>query len=447
MSAKDSFEDTDLPEKRTPKCSGCKTPYDVHTWADPGPYCTGKPEDSGANNYEDYGTEANEDPDVPEYVPASDGLEHVDEPDEEAVLLEKLHDLQLAEEALAKKHRVEKLKKAIADAEKRIFTLSKPPSAPTTTGPAVHVSSTLTNSVTSNTNAKSLPRLPLDDLLAGTQSSALSSELFSGNQSGNHTQQSTNLSGLPDPVSSFAATPDGPLNPPQALQESLMFLKPTQLPKGERVLRIPDFVDKLVSHADERTISEVGLTKLLVSYGPKKPKLENINLSQWVIANTRIYHTLLQLGKLPSSQDVQHYLAYTIKVMELSNRFTWASVLRYDDEFRHLQAIYNYPWSYDSPHLHTVILEPISAPVAKPPPTKPGSVTSSASFANLTTDGKVICRNYNRVKGCTLYDCHFAHVCNRKINGKACAQHHPFYTHQGNPKGTPPIPTPPMGPL
>ena len=101
MSAKDSFEDTDLPEKRTPKCSGCKTPYDVHTWAHPGPYCTGKPEDSGANNYGDYGTEANEDPDVPEYVPASDGLEHVDEPDEEAVLLEKLHDLQLAEEALA----------------------------------------------------------------------------------------------------------------------------------------------------------------------------------------------------------------------------------------------------------------------------------------------------------------------------------------------------------
>ena len=106
-----------------------------------------------------------------------------------------------------------------------------------------------------------------------------------------------------------------------------------------------DFIANLVPNTEERTISEVGFTKLLVSYGPKKPKLESISLGQWVIANTRIFFPLLQLGKLSSPQDVQHYLAYTIKIMELSSKFAWASVFRFDNEFRHPQAIYSYPWT------------------------------------------------------------------------------------------------------
>ena len=102
--------------------------------------------------------------------------------------------------------------------------------------------------------------------------------------------------------------PDGPLSAPQDKDVSAMFLKPAQLAKSERVLRIIDFIDKIVQSADERTISELGTTKLVVSYGSKNPKLENVTLAQWVIGNTRIFHTLLQGGKLPSIQDVQHYL-------------------------------------------------------------------------------------------------------------------------------------------
>ena len=44
--------------------------------------------------------------------------------------------------------------------------------------------------------------------------------------------------------------------------------------------------------------------------------------------------------------------------MELANRFHWVSVSKYDDEFRLLQARYNYPWSFDSNHLQTFLLEP-----------------------------------------------------------------------------------------
>ena len=137
---------------------------------------------------------------------------------------------------------------------------------------------------------------------------------------------------------------------------SEMFLRPAQLPKGEKVLRIIDFVDNIIPREDERTISDGGHTKLIVSYDPKKPKLEQVTFSQWVIANTRFFYNLMISRKLNSLEDIINYPAYTVKVMELSNRFQWPSVLKYDDEFRLLQATYGYPRSFDCNHLHTVTL-------------------------------------------------------------------------------------------
>ena len=141
-----------------------------------------------------------------------------------------------------------------------------------------------------------------------------------------------------------------------------MFLRPAQLQTGEKALRIVDFVDNIVPKDEERTLADGGNTKLVVSYGPKKPRLEQITMSQWVVSNTRILYNLLASKKINSQADVQNYLAYTIKIMELSNQYQCTSILKYDDEFRLLQAAYNYPWSFDSNHLHTVILEPIYKP-------------------------------------------------------------------------------------
>ena len=164
----------------------------------------------------------------------------------------------------------------------------------------------------------------------------------------------------------------------------------------------------------------------------KKPKLESLSIAQCIVGNTRIFHQLLASGKLPSPQDVQHYLAYTVKVMELSTKFSWPSVLQYDDEFCHLQAVYNYPWNFDSHHFHTVILEPLVVA----PKLSPGKITQgSSTFANFSSDGRIICRNFNRPKGCTLYECNFTHVCNRKVNGKACGQSHPSYSHPWGVRG------------
>jgi len=74
--------------------------------------------------------------------------------------------------------------------------------------------------------------------------------------------------------------PDAPVTGLLAAQESSVFLK--QLAKGEKVLRIVDFVNKTVTHTEDKTISDLGNTKLVISLGPKKPKLESISLAQWV---------------------------------------------------------------------------------------------------------------------------------------------------------------------
>ena len=75
---------------------------------------------------------------------------------------------------------------------------------------------------------------------------------------------------------------------------------------------------------------------------------------------------------------MQHYLAYTVKIVELSSNFSGPSALQYDDEFRHIQAVYNYLSSFDSHHLHTVIRYAVE------------KSTLGSALANFSPDGRVI---------------------------------------------------------
>ena len=131
-----------------------------------------------------------------------------------------------------------------------------------------------------------------------------------------------------------------------------MFLKPMKTAKGEKPLLIIDFVNNIVPQEEEETLGNQGSAKIVVTYGPKKPKLESISIPQWVVANTRIFYTLLSEGKLSTQSAIQDYLAYTVKIMELIARYDWKSILMYDNEFRKLQAIYKFSWSFESTHLH-----------------------------------------------------------------------------------------------
>ena len=134
--------------------------------------------------------------------------------------------------------------------------------------------------------------------------------------------------------------------------------------------------------------------------------------------------------QLLSSLSNQCLIGYTVKIMELSPKYEWRSVLLYDNKFRKMQAIYSFSWSFDSPHLHTVMLQPIFKAAIANKTSQPNPFSTCTSFASYTSEGRVICRNFNGPKGCTLQNCNFAHVCNRKVAGKACGLGHPGYSHK-----------------
>ena len=138
-----------------------------------------------------------------------------------------------------------------------------------------------------------------------------------------------------------------------------MFLKPGKITKGEKPLLTVDFVNNIAPQDKDETLENQGNAKIFVTYGPKKPKLESVSVQQWVVANTHIFYTLLSEGKLASKVSIRDYLAYSIKIMELSSKYEWKTILLYNNEFRKLQAIYGFPRGFNSTHLHVAMLQPI----------------------------------------------------------------------------------------
>lgn len=117
---------------------------------------------------------------------------------------------------------------------------------------------------------------------------------------------------------------------------------------------ICDFVPHAVE--EELVIGGQGDQQVVVKSGPKKPKLENLSLSQWSIANMAILYKLVGEGKLvgPALMD---YLSYTTKFYQLIQKCNLTSVLLYDREYRQLQASMGFRWGTDVQHLHTLHLQ------------------------------------------------------------------------------------------
>ena len=396
----------DNESKRIARCAGCSEPLNEHQWGIASKFCEGKFKSSPAKPHD------------------HSSIPHPLEIEEIEALEGELAALCLEEERLAQERRKMALRKQIE--EKRAKIASATCFVAADRLDPLHVES-----------IKDLRQLPLQDMrtpLDGLLDPLNSTQPAEAQASWHAFRPSPTLPGdLPSLV-----PPAGLSNAAMESRASEMYLRPAQLPKGEKVLRIIDFVDNIIPREDERTISDGGHTKLIVSYGPKKPKLEQVTFSQWVIANTRIFYNLMISRKLNSLEDIQNYLAYTVKVMELSHRFQWPSVLKYDDEFRLLQATYGYPWSFDCNHLHTVILEPI--------PKTPTSTRStsrapgqSTQFAVTTSEGRTICRSYNSPRGCSFPNCVYEHACNRRVQwGRACGQSHPGHSHANS--LNPPLP-------
>ena len=128
---------------------------------------------------------------------------------------------------------------------------------------------------------------------------------------------------------------------------------------GKAYYKIIDFLDCIHQRDEERLLAQQGLTKLMINYRPKKPRLHDVSIPQYVIGAIRIMHTLTETNQSSWVVGIKECMAYIIKIMELALKFEWRSVLDYDDAFRQLQAFYGVLWVHESHCLHSVKLEPL----------------------------------------------------------------------------------------
>ena len=141
-----------------------------------------------------------------------------------------------------------------------------------------------------------------------------------------------------------------------------LYLRPGTQECGKlKVLRIVDFIMKIVAKEEDKLLIDNGGNKLFLKSGPTKPKLESVTMNQWVIGALRILNHFLESNQISSLTEMQSYVGYMVKVMELAGCYDWVSVLRYDDDFCHMQALYNIPWLYESHHIHLTRLQPKQA--------------------------------------------------------------------------------------
>ena len=205
---------------------------------------------------------------------------------------------------------------------------------------------------------------PLDNLLAPTVTAAATTTATKLNTSGPTTLPTTDFTNGLSWQRELHINRKEPslkeLYESWADRRSVMFLHPNGAKKDEQseALCIIDFVTASVLNEHEKCLPEMGTMKLLIKYGASRLKLESVSLPQWVVGNTRIFYHLLLSNKLPTQWDIRGYLGYTVKDMQLANKYDWVSVLHFNDEFCSLQALYGYPWSFDSIYLHQIILEP-----------------------------------------------------------------------------------------
>ena len=185
-----------------------------------------------------------------------------------------------------------------------------------------------------------------------------------------------------------------------------------------------DICDFVQSNLEEEVVlGNQGDQQIVVKSGPKKPRIENITLCQWSVANLAILYKLVGENKLqgPALMD---YLSYSTKIYQLVQKFSLVSVMLYDREYRKLQASLNFRWGTDVQHLSNIHLQARDKPAAQgnqqkkaPAPFKP--------VRHGQGKQEIISRNYNSQKGCSFVECKFKHVC--IIPG--CKQNHSALNH------------------
>lgn len=173
-------------------------------------------------------------------------------------------------------------------------------------------------------------------------------------------------------------------------------------------LLIPDFVPQTWTNEGEEI--DLGGAKLKLPHTLKKPKLSDVSPSMWISANARIMAKLHASQSL-SEQGLRDYMAYTAKVGELASRFTWLSVLQYDNEYRLQQASMRFRWGSDSQHLATVMLRERPSSTYNNKGGKGDQPGAKGGGKPRGPSGRFICLEYNKSQCSFGTKCNYDHVC------------------------------------
>jgi len=194
---------------------------------------------------------------------------------------------------------------------------------------------------------------------------------------------------------------------------------------GEPALRIVDFINTCNWQQEQEVELGGGVA---IRLPRQKPRLDSVSPAQWIAANARIMATMLETGRL-SASGTMDYLAYTAKVGEMAARYSWTSVLLYDDQYRQNQAAYNFRWGSDSQHLALVALRERTTDDRgkRPPPPR----TKHPQAGVVGRSGKQICQQWNRGRCHFEPNCQFEHACSVCLRSDHCASKH----HPPNPSG------------
>ena len=186
-------------------------------------------------------------------------------------------------------------------------------------------------------------------------------------------------------------------------------------PKGENYLKIVDHVPQGVISEEEMALGGGVILKMPGA----KAKLDKVSPSAWTVANAKIMRTLIARHV---DFKVCDYIRYTEMIGELGCRFTWQSVLIFDDEYRQRQHKDQFRWGSEAPHLATVVLRDRPLPLSR----------VAQRQRPIPSTKKDICLQFNR--GVCSYGlrCIYQHVCS------SCGKDHPFVLHASSMSSTPP---------
>lgn len=204
--------------------------------------------------------------------------------------------------------------------------------------------------------------------------------------------------------------------------------------KGKaKFLDITDFLSDVGTDEQEGVVGTKDGVELLMRPAGGKAKLEGISQAQWAVANTRILAELLASGQLPINQ-LADYLAYTVQICQLADRYTWRSVLAFDRNYRQKQAVSQCRWGAEFTHSRSVFLVEktgqFSAKVGKTAQNgQPGAqngpaVNGKANMGKEPTKAMPVCRKFHQ-GSCDFTPCKFRHICLQP----GCSQPHTLAEH------------------